>query len=155
MSYSIYLPQPSCSNNVSPAKEPITGGGSVGPDMADSVLCGCWSNTYNDTQGIKRFEIKPGHIKDKQQDHLILTLYSAQEISLKNWGEAVITNLYEDDIKKEGFDAFIALYQFDDFDVRLQANMNLGLLIVTALYIFKDKSARMSYFSREYFRRQD
>ncbi|WP_281557562.1 hypothetical protein [Thalassomonas sp. RHCl1] len=117
------------------------------------ALIGSWANTNKNSQEIRRFEIQEKVPGDKD-NVLLLRVYSAADEGEKNWGETEITTLFEDDINKAGFDAFVAEYRFEHEQVRLQANMNLGLIIMTALHTYKGDGDHKNYFSREYFRRQ-
>jgi len=114
------------------------------------ALIGCWANTNKNSQEIRKFEIR----ESPRDNALLLTVHSAGDKGDKNWGETEITTLFEDDINKAGFDAFVAEYRFEHQQVRLQANMNLGLIIMTALHTYKGDGEQKNYFSREYFRRQ-
>ena len=49
--------------------------------------------------------------------------------------------------------AFITRYEFDDVNVELQANLNLGLLVVATFVSFKQPGASADRLTREFFRR--
>lgn len=117
------------------------------------ALIGCWANTNKNSQEIRKFEIREKVPADKNNP-LLLKIYSAADEGEKHWGETQISTLFEDDITKAGYDAFVAEYCLEHEQVRLQANMNLGLIIMTALHTYKGARGQKNYFSREYFRRQ-
>ncbi|WDE08045.1 hypothetical protein SG34_014790 [Thalassomonas viridans] len=148
MNYSLYLSSEEQAPTEATSAVPET---LIGPP--GQALIGCWANTNKNSREILRFEIREKSPDDKDSA-LLLTVHSAADDGEKNWGESEITTLFEDNINKAGFDAFIAEYHFDGQQVRLQANMNLGLLIMTALHTYKGEGGQRNYFSREYFRRQ-
>ncbi len=49
--------------------------------------------------------------------------------------------------------AFSAVYDFGFEEVRLQANVKLGVLVVASFNRFRDESGRSNYFGREFFYR--
>jgi hypothetical protein len=49
--------------------------------------------------------------------------------------------------------AFAAHYRFDDFDVEVQANLNLGLLVVATFVTFRTAGPLSDRFTREFFYR--
>ena len=51
--------------------------------------------------------------------------------------------------------AFVARYAFPDADVELQANLNLGLLVVATYVRFKEPGPYANRFTREFFRRDE
>ncbi|WDE14303.1 hypothetical protein [Thalassomonas haliotis] len=117
------------------------------------ALIGCWVNTNKNSQDIQRFEIREKVPGDKEIV-LLLRVYSVGGEGEESWGETEISTLFEDDINKAGYDAFVAEYRFEHEQVRLQANTNLGLIIMTALHTCKGDDGQKNYFCREYFRRQ-
>jgi len=51
--------------------------------------------------------------------------------------------------------AFVARYEFEAMDVELQANLNLGLLVVATFVSFRAPGPMADRFTREFFRRDD
>ncbi|WDE01642.1 hypothetical protein [Thalassomonas actiniarum] len=149
MNYSLYL---SSEEQAAPTENAPATSEKISKPQGFALL-GSWANTNKTSQEIRRFEIREKVPGDKD-NVLLLRVYSAADEGEKSWGETEITTLFEDDINKAGFDAFVADYRFEHELVRLQANMNLGLIIMTALHTYKGDGDHKNYFSREYFRRQ-
>jgi hypothetical protein len=51
--------------------------------------------------------------------------------------------------------AFVCRYAFSDFTVDVQANLNLGLLVVATYVTFREQGAFANRFTREFFYRED
>jgi hypothetical protein len=51
------------------------------------------------------------------------------------------------------FGGFVCRYEFGGMDVEVQANLNLGLLVVATFVSFHNPSPLASQFTREFFRR--
>jgi len=75
--------------------------------------------------------------------------------SPRDWGTVTAESLFANGILSSTGSAFIAKFDFDDFDTELQANANLGLLVVACFTRFKDASGRADLFTREFFWRED
>ena len=60
-------------------------------------------------------------------------------------------SLYAGAIDEATAAAFIARYDLGSLDVEMQANLNLGLLVVACFHRFKDGSGRGDRFTREFF----
>jgi len=91
-----------------------------------SVLVGDWRNT-NPAAGIGRIVVEPNGSGG-------VRVHVAS--STRDWGKV---------------DA--PVFAFDFEEVRLQANVKLGVLVVASFNTFKDDSGRSSYFNREFFYR--
>jgi hypothetical protein len=78
--------------------------------------------------------------------------FSNVESQTRDWGvvDAPVF-AFTFDAKQAG--AFSAIYDFGFEEVRLQANVKLGVLVVVALNQFRDDSGRSNYFDREFFYR--
>ena len=49
--------------------------------------------------------------------------------------------------------AFVCHYSFPDFDVEVQANLNLGLLVIATYITFREPGRYANRFTREFFRK--
>ena len=107
-----------------------------------SVLVGDWRNT-NPASGIERIVIAPNADGG-------VTVHCSSAV--RDWGKvAAAVYAFEFDSDKAG--AFSAVYDFGFEEVRLQANVKLGVLVVATFNAFKDDSGRSNYFNREFFHR--
>lgn len=109
-------------------------------DLRD--LAGDWRNT-NEAGGISRIVCEPAG-----EGRMTVHCYS----DLRDWGvvEAPVF-AFSFDAKQAG--AFSAVYDFGLMEVRLQANVKLGVLVVATFNRFTDDSGRSNHFDREFFYR--
>jgi len=107
-----------------------------------SVLLGDWRNT-NGEGGIARIVCEPAG-----DGRMTIHCYA----SVRDWGLADAPVFA---LKFEGRQAaaFSAVYDFGFEEVRLQANVKLGVLVVASFNRFNDESGRSNYFGREFFYR--
>lgn len=106
-----------------------------------SVIVGDWRNT-NPAAGITRIVCEPSH------DGLTIDCSSA----VRGWGK-VDADVFAFEFDAIAAGAFSAFYDFGFADVRVQANVKQGVLVVVTLTAFKDGSGRAGYFNREFFYR--
>jgi hypothetical protein len=107
-----------------------------------SILVGDWRNT-NPAAGIGRIVVEPNGSGG-------VRVHVAS--STRDWGK-VDAPVFAFDFDGDKAGAFLAVYDFDFEEVRLQANVKLGVLVVASFNTFKDDSGRSSYFNREFFYR--
>lgn len=109
-------------------------------DLKD--LAGDWRNT-NAAGGIARIVCTPAG-----EGRMTVTCSS----EVRDWGtvEAPVF-AFTFDGKTAG--AFSAVFDFGFEEVRLQANVKLGVLVVASFNRFTDDSGRSNYFDREFFYR--
>lgn len=112
------------------------------PTLTLDILVGDWRNT-NPAGGIDRIVCEPagdGRMTVRCQS------------SVRDWGVAdAPVFAFTFDGKQAG--AFSAIYDFGFEQVRLQANVKSGVLVVATFNQFLDDSGRSSYFDREFFYR--
>ena len=110
------------------------------------VLLGDWRNT-NAAGGIARIVCET-----RGDGGMTVHCYSYVESQTRDWGvvDAPVF-AFTFDGKQAG--AFSAVYDFGFEEVRLQANVKLGVLVVVTLNRFRDDSGRSNYFDREFFYR--
>jgi hypothetical protein len=107
-----------------------------------SLFLGDWRNT-NPSGGI-------GRIVCTAAGDGRMTVHCSS--SCRDWGVAgapVFAFTFDSD--EAG--AFAAVYDFGFEEVRLQANVKLGVLVVATFNSFNDDSGRSNYFNREFFYR--
>jgi hypothetical protein len=123
---------------------------SAGPgpfEIDPSPLMGCWINTNTDTPGIAKVIISPW------DPDVSISVFSASGPTPREWGDANVEVLYSTGVHSLAATAFVARYDFDFMDIRLEANLSLGLLVIATFNTFKDDSGRSNYFAREFFYR--
>jgi hypothetical protein len=107
-----------------------------------SILLGDWRNT-NAEGGIARIVCEPAG-----DGRMIIHCYA----NLKDWGNAD-ASVFALTFDGRQAGAFSAVYDFGFEEVRLQANVKLGVLVVASFNRFRDESGRSNYFGREFFYR--
>jgi hypothetical protein len=111
-----------------------------------SVLLGDWRNT-NAEGGISRIVCELAG-----DARMTIHCYANFGREIRDWGNAdapVFALTF--DGRQAG--AFSAVYDFGFEEVRLQANVKLGVLVVASFNRFRDESGRSNYFGREFFYR--
>ena len=113
-----------------------------------SVLLGDWRNT-NQRGGIERIVCEPaGH------DRLTVRCYGRTEPEPRDWG-AVEAPVFAFTFDSTQAGAFLAIFDLGFLEVRLQANVKAGVLVVATFNRFNDASGRSNYFEREFFYRTE
>ena len=119
------------------------------PRIAIETLAGSWKKTNDKAQWIDSL------IVDTVGDDLYVTIFGSSSPSPQSWGRVRAEVLYSGGIgtgdSRAG--AFAANYRFDDFDVAVQANLNLGLLVVATFVTFRNAGPLSDRFTREFFYR--
>ncbi len=113
-------------------------------DVAPFV--GTWINTMRETKGFVKL------IVSHRDGKLFVQAFGASAPELCDWGE-VEAYVFADRVDSRKGAAFSANYDSGSIEVALQANMNLGLLVLLTFNRFKDGSGRSSYICREFFHR--
>jgi hypothetical protein len=111
-----------------------------------SVFLGDWRNT-NAAGGIARIVCEP-----TGDGRMTVHCYGRCVPRERDWGvvDAPVF-AFEFDGRQAG--AFYAVYDFPFEEVRIQANVKLGVLVVVTLNRFRDDSGRVNYFNREFYYR--
>ena len=102
-------------------------------DLDLTPFLGRWQKTHEGPNWIERLEIR--------QDGERLAVRVFGDTSPADWGESGTESLYAG--------AFIAQFACEEFTAELQANVNLGLLVVAGFHRFRDDRANL--FTREFF----
>jgi hypothetical protein len=113
-------------------------------DVAPFV--GTWINTTWDTRGFVKL------IVSNRNEKLFVQAFGASAPDLCDWGE-VEAHAFADRVDSRKGAGFGAHYDTGSIEVALQANMNLGLLVLLTFNRFKDGSGRANYICREFFHR--
>ena len=111
-----------------------------------SLLLGDWRNT-NSEGGIDRIVIEPA-----DGARIAVRCYSDSGSAVRDWG-SVEAPIFALTINGTDAGAFAAVYDFGFEEVRLQANVKSGVLVVATFNRFRDASGRSNYFNREFFYR--
>lgn len=116
----------------------------VGTELDLSLLLGDWRNT-NARGTIARIVIAPIGPMGPIGPIGPITVHC-------DWG-AVPAPVFAFEFDNRQAGAFLAVFDFGDREVRMQANVKLGVLVVVTLNRFRDESGRSNYFEREFFYR--
>jgi hypothetical protein len=119
------------------------------PRIAIEEFAGAWKKTSETPQWIESLIVETGG------DELNVSVFGSSSPSPQTWGRAKAGAIYSSGIATGDALAggFAARYRFDDFDVELQANLNLGLLVVATFIRFHEAGALHDRFTREFFYR--
>jgi hypothetical protein len=121
------------------------------PRIVVETLAGSWRKTNEKAQWIDSL------IVDTEGDDLYVAIFGSAPPSPPSWGRVRAERLYSGGIgtgdSRAG--AFTAHYDFDDFDVEVQANLNLGLLVVATFVTFRNAGPYSDRFTREFFYRTE
>jgi hypothetical protein len=112
------------------------------PDI--SALVGNWVNSNPETNGVARMRVSG------EGGRLSLRVYAVGPDGLVDWGEAEV-ELLTASPSSRAVAGFTSLYDFGFAEVRLQAMIMKGLVVLAVFNTFKDGSGRADYFTREYF----
>jgi hypothetical protein len=111
-----------------------------------SVLLGDWRNT-NAAGRITRIVCEPA-----SGGRMRVHSYAADASNTKDWG-SVDAPVFAFAFESDQAGAFLAIYPLSAQEIRLQANVKSGVLVVVTLTRFLDDSGRSNYFDREFFYR--
>ncbi len=121
----------------------------VAPPLEVTPLLGRWMKTNGEPQWIRRLEVTP------DGDGVAISVFGDAPPAPSDWGRVTADSVFANGILSSTASAFIAKFRFDDLETELQANANLGLLVVACYHRFLDDSGRADLFTREFFRRED
>lgn len=112
-------------------------------------LIGRWRKTNDGSQAIHALEI------NEAEGSLVVRAFSEGEPWPADWDAVRAESLYTGAADGAAESAFMARWDLGPLDVVMQANLNLGLLVVACFHRFKDGSARADRFTREFFYHAD
>lgn len=119
------------------------------PVLDVTPLLGRWTKTNDGPQWIRGLEIA------RDGDGIAVRVRGDAPPAPHDWGQVRAESLFANGILSPTASAFIARFSFDDLETELQANANLGLLVVACYHRFTDGSGRADLFTREFFWRED
>jgi len=109
-------------------------------DIDRSALLGNWINSNSDTNSIARLNVF------ETDEKLQLQAFAVGPNGLIDWGTTSAAVFADGPASRAGA-GFTASFDFGFAEVRLQAMIMKGLLVVAEFHLFKDDS----YFLREYY----
>ncbi|HEY0157951.1 MAG TPA: hypothetical protein VGF28_11750 [Thermoanaerobaculia bacterium] len=113
-------------------------------------MAGRWLKTNDKPQWIGSADVKV------DGDRLMVRLHGGGlGPTPRDWGTVPTEAVYASriDTSDAHAGAFVCKYAFDDFDVEVQANLNLGLLVIATYVTFRKPGPHANRFTREFFRR--
>jgi hypothetical protein len=113
-------------------------------DIDRGALIGNWINSNPDTNSITRVNAFEANGK------LQLQAFSVGPDRPTDWGTTTANVFAAGPASRTGA-GFAATFDLGFADVRLQAMIMKGLLVLAQFHLFKDNSGRDSYFLREYY----
>jgi len=113
-------------------------------DIDRSALIGNWINSNPDTSSIARINIFEADGK------LQLQAFAVGPDGLIDWGTTPADVFAAGPASRVGA-GFAATFDLGFADIRLQAMIMKGLLVLAQFHLIKDDSGRPSYFLREYY----
>jgi len=118
------------------------------PALDLAPLGGVWRKTNEGPQWIDHLVVR---IDDGQA---IVHVFGSASPSRPDWGESRAEITYATAANPSTASALLARYAFDECDVDVEANVNLGLLVV-ATFVRWRGGQRSDAFTREFFYRSD
>ena len=113
-------------------------------DIDRGALIGNWINSNPDTSSIARVKVFEADGK------LQLQAFAVGDAGLIDWGVTTAAVFAAGPASRVGA-GFAATFDLGFAEVRLQAMIMKGLLVLAQFHLFKDDSGRTSYFLREYY----
>lgn len=117
------------------------------PRIEAEVMDGRWLKTNDKPQWIDSLEI------DTAGGETYVRIRGGASPSPADWGRVPCTATFANapDTSSARAGGFIAHYDFDDMHVEVQANYNLGLLVVATFIEFRTPGPLADRFTREFF----
>lgn len=113
-----------------------------------SPLAGVWHKTNEAPQWIDRVVVRI------DGENAVVRIFGSAPPSRPDWGEAPAEAIYTSVADPSAATALLARYAFDECDVDVEANANLGLLVV-ATFVRWHGGPHSDAFTREFFYRSD
>jgi hypothetical protein len=120
------------------------------PRIESEIMDGRWHKTNEKPQWIEGLYI------DTVDGETFVRIRGGIAPSPADWGRVRCASVYANapDTPNARAGGFIAHYDFDDMHVEVQANYNLGLLVVATFVEFKTPGPYVDRFTREFFFRE-
>jgi hypothetical protein len=118
------------------------------PRVGVEVMAGRWTRTNDKPQWIGGLDIRADG-----DDLLVRVAGGGAGPSPADWGIVRTATVYGGWLTSgdAAAGAFVAHYEFPDAHVEMQANLNLGLLVVATFVDFKSPGSSANRFTREFF----
>jgi hypothetical protein len=113
-----------------------------------SPLTGDWRKTNEEPQWIDRVVVR------LDDGNVFIHIYGSSPPSPPDWGETPAGAIYASPVDSSTAMALVTRYAFDDCDVDVELNGNIGLLVV-ATFIRWRSGDRSDAFTREFFYRSE
>lgn len=117
--------------------------------IAVEAMAGRWTKTNDKPQWIGRVHV------DVDGDALVVRVFGGGSAhSPAEWGTARTEIVYGSWLTSGDAlaGAFVCHYELPDVHIELQANLNLGLLVVATFVTFREPGLETNRFTREFFR---
>lgn len=121
------------------------------PRVAVEPMAGTWVRTNEKPQWIGGLDVRV------DGDDLLVHVHGGGAgPTPADWGVARTSTVYASDLSSGDAraGAFVAHFTLPDADVELQANLNLGLLVVATFVTFREPGPHANRFTREFFGRE-
>jgi hypothetical protein len=119
------------------------------PPVGIGVMAGVWLKTNDKPNWISRLDVET----NEPDGDLWVSVWGEQPPGPSSWGRVKASRLYAsrpaDGDARAG--AFVAFFEHDGLSVELQANLNLGLLVVATFVRFREPGPYADRFTREFF----
>jgi hypothetical protein len=109
-----------------------------------TAFAGSWRKTNEAPQWIERVEARV------EDDALYVRIWGSDS---GDWGERPADTIYVMPADPSKGSAFLARYTLADAEVDVEANVNLGLMVVATWVRWTDANGRSNTFTREFFYR--
>lgn len=120
------------------------------PRIEIETLAGTWRKTNEKPQWIDSL------IVETVGDELFVEIFGSSAPSPAIWGRAKAEVLFSGGMAtgdaRAG--AFLARYRLEGMDIEVQANLNIGLLVVATFVKFRARGPLVDRFTREFFYRE-
>ena len=122
-----------------------------GPRVGIEAMAGRWVKISDSLQWIDSLDVAV------DGDDLLVRTWGGSEPSPPDWGTSRSRSVYASSMKTGDArgGGFVTRYELAGMDVEMQANLNLGLLVVATYVSFHAPAPFADRFTREFFRREE
>ena len=121
------------------------------PRTGIEAMSGTWLKTNDKPNWISRVVV------ETSDDQLWVSVWGEQPPIAPSWGRVKASRLYASrpGSGDASAGAFVAFFERDGMSIELQANLNLGLLVVATFVRFNEPGPYADRFTREFFFREE
>lgn len=121
------------------------------PRVAIEAMAGTWIKTNDKPNWISRLVV------ETSGDELWVSVWGEQPPAPPSWGREKASRVYASrpGSGDAAAGAFVAFFERDGMSIELQANLNLGLLVVATFVRFHEPGPHADRFTREFYFRQE